>query len=113
MNLQTIDHLTSRLQSLSENVRSADALQKMKYTADFQQLMYDLYAAKVCHQNNTKAAIEQTKQFIHAQSDTKSRSPSSLIWRESVPSTTVKPLKLYGQSVTEYITDIRITNAKN
>ena len=71
MNIQTVDHLTSRLQSLSENVRSADALQKMKYTADFQQLMYDLYAAKVCHQNNTKAAIEQTKQFIHAQSDTK------------------------------------------
>ncbi|MGD2432529.1 bacillibactin transport transcriptional regulator Btr [Bacillus velezensis] len=113
MNLQTVDHLTSRLQSLSENVRSADALQKMKYTADFQQLMYDLYAAKVCHQNNTKAAIEQTKQFIHAQSDTKITLTQLAHMAGISPkhySETFK--KLYGHSVTEYITDIRITNAK-
>ncbi|MBT2636281.1 AraC family transcriptional regulator [Bacillus sp. ISL-26] len=113
MNIQTVENLTSRLQSLAENAQSSDTLMKMKYTADFQQLMYDLYSANVCHQNNTKTAIEQTKQFIKAQSDTKI-TLTQLAQMAGISakhySETFK--KLYGKSVTEYITDIRITNAK-
>ncbi len=98
--------------SHSENVRSADALQKMKYTADFQQLMYDLYAAKYAIKIIRKRRSNEQNNSYMLSPTQKSRSPSSLIWRESVPSITVKPLKTIRAERNWIYHNIRITNAK-
>lgn len=113
MNVHSVGNLASRLQELSALWPASSALQELKCQADLQQLLYDIYSAKLTHPENTASAIGKTKEYIEEHSDAH-LTLDQLAQMAGISakhySETFK--KLYGRSVTEFITETRMTKAK-
>ncbi|WQP46117.1 AraC family transcriptional regulator [Bacillus atrophaeus] len=113
MNVQPVENLASRLQQLADVWPASSPLQQMKCSIDVQSLVYDIFSAKTYCQTDTKSAIVKTKEFIKNHADTKI-TLDQLAQMAGISakhySETFK--KWYGQSVTEFITETRMTKAK-
>ncbi|MCY8092774.1 AraC family transcriptional regulator [Bacillus haynesii] len=113
MNVHSVGNLASRLQELSALWPASSALQELKCQADLQQLLYDIYSAKLTHPENTASAIGKTKEYIEEHSDAH-LTLDQLAQMAGISakhySETFK--KLYDRSVTEFITETRMTKAK-
>ncbi|WP_307892738.1 bacillibactin transport transcriptional regulator Btr [Bacillus swezeyi] len=113
MNVHSVGHLASRLQELSALWPTSTALQEMKCQVELQHLLYDIYSAKLVHPADTSSAISKTKEYIEVHSDVQI-TLDQLAQMAGISakhySETFK--KLYGQSVTEFIAETRMTKAK-
>ncbi|MFN2744580.1 AraC family transcriptional regulator [Bacillus sp. z60-18] len=113
MNVHPVGNLASRLQELHALWSASSGLQEMKCQAELQLLLYDIYSAKLVHPADTASAIAKTKEYIQAHSDahiTLDQLAQMAGISAKHYSETFK--KLYGQSVTEFITEMRMTKAK-
>lgn len=85
----------------------------MKCQIELQQLLYEICSAKLFHPEDTSSAIARTKAYIEDHSDAHI-TLDQLAHMAGISakhySETFK--KLYGQSVTEFITETRMTKAK-
>ncbi|MDA7025405.1 AraC family transcriptional regulator [Bacillus sp. CLL-7-23] len=113
IDVQSVGNLAARLQELSDLWPVSSTLQAMKSQIELQQLLYDICLTQQFHSADTASAIAETKRFIKAHSDA-SFTLNQLAKMAGISakhySETFK--RLYGQSVTEFITETRITKAK-
>ncbi|MEC1535169.1 AraC family transcriptional regulator [Bacillus sonorensis] len=113
MNVHSVGNLAARLQELSSLWPASSALQEMKCQIELQQLLYEICSAKLFHPEDTSSAIARTKAYIEDHSDAHI-TLDQLAHMAGISakhySETFK--KLYGQSVTEFITETRMTKAK-
>lgn len=66
MNVHPVGNLASRLQELSALWPASSALQELKCQADLQQLLYDIYSAKLTHPENTASAIGKQRSILRS-----------------------------------------------
>ncbi|ATH93549.1 AraC family transcriptional regulator [Bacillus glycinifermentans] len=113
MNVHSVGNLSARLQKLFSLWPPSSALQEMKCQLELQHLLYDICSARLFHPADTASAIANTKAYIEEHADAHI-TLDQLAHMAGISakhySETFK--KLYGQSVTEFMTETRMIKAK-
>ncbi|MEK5083560.1 bacillibactin transport transcriptional regulator Btr [Bacillus sp. FSL H8-0515] len=113
VNVSHIENLATRLQELVALWNESSQFSQLKCVIEVQSLIYDLFTASLSDQTDTHSAIEKTKQYIETHSDKKiTLAQLSQMAGISAKHYSVTFKKWTGQSVTEFITNTRITKAK-
>lgn len=113
VNVSHIENLAVRLQELATLWNESSQLSQLKCVIEVQSLIYDLFTASLSEQTDTHSAIEKTKHYI----ETHAHSKITLAKLSQIAGISAKHYsesfkKWTGQSVTEFITNTRITKAK-
>ncbi|MCY7781752.1 MULTISPECIES: AraC family transcriptional regulator [unclassified Bacillus (in: firmicutes)] len=113
VNVSHIENLATRLQELVALWNESSQFSQLKCVIEVQSLIYDLFTASLSDQTDTHSAIEKTKQYIETHSDKKiTLAQLSQMAGISAKHYSETFKKWTGQSVTEFITNTRITKAK-